>query len=143
MIAENSWWIITYLIATFYKIGYNNFTELLSRLELSQKLTIEEAKERKKINTCQQCASDKKPKNDQHDISTWTAIYCRDFLNKHHAHASGNREIVQKRCRLVADLINCNLQHMLKMKQHGLKELAEKNPCQYQINSKMTFIKTS
>ena len=62
---------ITHLINTYFNASANNFTIVLNREEAGKQLTMKKVKERVSKN---RPASDKKIKNINSDVSTWTHL---------------------------------------------------------------------
>ena len=65
--------IIKPLVKTFFNVSANNFTMILNRKELANKLTMKMVKELKKKNRYE---NTKKIRNDNKDVATWMVKYC-------------------------------------------------------------------
>ena len=90
------------LMNTFFNVSTNSFTMLLNRSETTKKITLKMVKDQKTKN---RYVNEKKSKNVDTDVSTWTCNHCKTFLKSYKAIQQGNVNELRNRYSLLKQLI--------------------------------------
>ena len=112
--------IVKPLTSTFFNVAANNFTMVLNRREISNKLTMKMVKEQKRKNRYEKS---KNLRNDNENVYSWTVKYCQEFLKSHDAVCSGSLDVLHKRCLLLKKLILNDMEYLMSVSKRELCNL--------------------